>query len=63
MLMPIHRKKPAACKRAEPATATTRSTLHRANDMRGAYNYVIQSAQYMYVNCNFQVLKNHVDQS
>ena len=49
--------------RAEPATATTRSTLHRANDVCGAYNYVIQSAQYMYVNCNFQVLKNHVDQS
>ena len=53
--MTIHRQKPLQLLQHDP--------LHRENDVHGAYNYVIQSDQYMYVNCNFQVLKNHVDQS
>ena len=28
--------------------------LHRESDMPEAYNYVIKSDQYMYVNCNYK---------
>ena len=55
--MPIHRQKPAACKHAaQPATATTQYTPScKWHEWSIPYNYVIQSDQYLYINCSYKV--------